>query len=414
MMTEQTVKPRRWKTWLRRAFVGLCAVFVLLASLLALGAFVPSITWIGVLGSLAMTIWPGWFIVGPLAAALLVWTLSRGRLRIGVAALAALTMLGAGILIAQVVSVAHANDVDVTIGNAFGFSQSLETVQPDEIVTYVRDQGDDLTLRIFKPRGKAPATGWPVLMHIHGGGWVEGSNDEQSADMRWYADKGWVVISVGYSLSSTKRHLWDKVMPQLGCAMAWTEKNIGARGGDVTRLSLRGGSAGGNLTANAAFMANAGTLTSVCGGTIPRVRSVTPIYPGADLVAIYNNDYVPNGPDVKTMVTRYTGGTPVQYPERYRAVASATHLTKAAPPTLIFITENDHLVPLASMQKFAADVRKAGVPVRTVSIPFGEHGFDISGLGNAIVRQVSLEWMRKYDKVPGEAAATPTESAPVD
>ena len=52
-------------------------------------------------------------------------------------------------------------------------------------------------------------------MHIHGGGWIEGSNQQQSAEWRWYADRGWIVVSVGYSLSSDKRHLWNQVIGQL-------------------------------------------------------------------------------------------------------------------------------------------------------------------------------------------------------
>lgn len=411
-MSEPT--PRRWRIWGRRAFLGFCAFLIIVMSLLALGSFLPDITWIGVLGSLGLTLWPAWFIVLPLGATLVFWRFSRNRIRPLLAALALLTMIGAGVVIHRVVSVAHANKATVTIGNSFGFSDSIHDVAPDEVVTYLKDQGDDLTLRIFKPRGKAPASGWPVFMNIHGGGWVEGSNKEQSADMRWFADQGYVVISVGYSLSTSKRHLWDRVMPQLGCAMAWTKKNIAARSGDVTRLSLRGGSAGGNLSLNAAYMANAETLTSACGGTVPRVEAVIPIYPGVDLVPIYNNSYVPNGADVRSMVTRYLGGSPAQYPQRYRATGSATHITTAAPPTLIFITENDHLVPLASMESFAEQVRKAGVPVHTVTIPHGEHGFDLVGMGNAMVRQISLDFLRKHGRTALTAPVAPTGSVAVD
>jgi acetyl esterase len=386
--------------WPGRITVLASGSVIFVCASLVIGAFAPSIGYVGLLGSLTLSLWTAWFVVLPLIAAVVVWRFASGRSRTLLVSMALLTAFGASIVLSRFISVAWANDVDVTFGNTFGFSGSLDEVKPDEVVVYTRDQGEDLTLRIFRPKGTAPSGGWPVLMHIHGGGWVEGSNEEQSADMRWFADQGWITISVGYSLSNETRHLWNRVHDQLGCAMAWTNANVSERGGNPSRLAVRGGSAGGNLAINASYMANAGTLRSSCGGIIPKVQSVTPIYPGVDLVAIYNNDYPLTGPDVQSMAQRYTGGSPQEFPERYSAVASASHISPTAPPTLMFMTENDHLVPLASMEEFAAKVRKAGIPFRLVSIPHAEHGFEIVGIGNAIVRQVSLQFMRQHDRPP--------------
>ena len=36
-----------------------------------------------------------------------------------------------------------------------------------------RDLGD-FQIRVFTPKGDAPASGWPVLIWFHGGGWVMG------------------------------------------------------------------------------------------------------------------------------------------------------------------------------------------------------------------------------------------------
>jgi hypothetical protein len=41
--------------------------------------------------------------------------------------------------------------------------------------------------------------------------------------------------------------------------------------------------------------------------------------------------------------TYYVGGSPRQFPDRYRFVASATHIDPAAPPTLVIFGANDHL-----------------------------------------------------------------------
>jgi acetyl esterase/lipase len=363
-----------------------------------LGAYVTTIPWVSVLGSLALSLWPAWLIVFAAAGGATAY-LARGNVRRTMIGLAAVTGLGATIITYQLISLAHAKDVHLSVGSPFGFSASpggsFIKATPDEVIPYTRDQGDVLKILMYRPK-RATSQLSPVLMYVHGGGWTAGTAGDAGGDLRWYADRGWLVVAVEYSLSTHKRHLWNRVIEQIGCALAWTNKNIGSRGGDEERIAMIGESAGGNLVLNAAYMANAGTLRSSCGGSVPHVEVVSSIFPGVDLTAIYNNKYVPNGPDVHDAVRQYIGGSPQQFPDRFTATASATHITPSAPPTLLFISEHDHLVPAESMRAFAKQASSAGVAIETVNVPFGEHGFNITGVGNAVVRQLSERFFNRH------------------
>lgn len=393
--------------WKRRIgyYSGYCLIVI--SALLVIGSYFPSINYIGIFGSVVLSLLPGWLVMIPIIAAMLVWGCGAGAPRVILVITAICTALAAVIIVFRVVGVARENGVQTSVGETLGFSDSLINNPPDELVRYTHDLGESLTVRIFRPKGRPPVGGWPVYMNIHGGGWVAGSNGDQSADMRWFADRGWIVVSVGYSLSGSTRHLSDRVTDQIGCAMAWTNANIRRRGGDPDRLALRGNSAGGNLAINVAYLANAGKLRSVCGGSVPRVQAVTPIYPGVDLDAIYHNDFALTGPWVRNMVVQYIGGAPAEFPQRYRWANSASHIAAGSPPTLVFVTPNDHLVPLKSMNTFVARARSAGVPIWTVTVPFAEHGFDAMGLGNAIVRQASLNFINKHIRSAGSRVPEP-------
>lgn len=387
-------KPRKWRG---RIGAGFGALLVALSALLVLGAFVPQIPWLGALGSVAVSLWPAWLVLLPLTGAWLVWRRWKGAAGKVTFAFGLAAALGSVWVIYAQVSLARANDVELTLGLPFGFAGSLGDIPADDSAIYTHDLGEPLKVLFYRPPMAAPG-GNPVLVYVHGGGWVSMSAAQRSRDMRWFADHGWLVVSVDYSLSSETRHLWDRMPLQVGCALAWVNGNIAARGGNPARIALIGESAGGELVLNAAYDANAGKLGSSCGGTLPRINAVSAIYPGVDLVAIYNNSYNPTGADVRSMVTRYIGGSPQQFADRYLSAASAPKISASAPPTLMFISENDHLVPLASMEAFKEQARRGGVPLHTISVPFAEHGFDATGIGNALVRQATLKFINVHDR----------------
>jgi acetyl esterase/lipase len=189
---------------------------------------------------------------------------------------------------------------------------------------------------------------------------------------------------------------------QIGCALGWVVANAAKYGGDSTRLSMSGDSAGGNLAINTAYLSAAGRLSSSCGGIMPKVAAVSVMYPVVDPADLYDNRDPALGGTSRDMAGAYTGGSPQQFPDRYASIASATYITAAAPPTLIIVGEADHLVPVGGTHRFAERAMAAGVDVDLVSVPYADHVFDgrRGSIGQQAYRQLTVRWLREHGQAP--------------
>ncbi|WP_371663420.1 carboxylesterase family protein [Streptomyces sp. NBC_00280] len=112
--------------------------------------------------------------------------------------------------------------------------------------------GDDiLNLSVVAPAQVAGhAAPCPVLVWIHGGGFLGGSPASPWYDGRSFARDGVVCVTVGYRLGVDGFAPLDDVPTNLGLrdlllALDWVQENIGAFGGDPGRVTLAGQSAGG-------------------------------------------------------------------------------------------------------------------------------------------------------------------------
>lgn len=371
-------------------------VLSVLPLILLVGAWLPQLPVIGALGSIAVSLWPAWLALLALLGAAIGRVSLSGPFRHVPLGMAALVTFGSADAIFRLLSVAQANGVAVAPLAPFGSGGGRATNPADKVTAYTRDLGEALTIRFWRPAGNPPPGGWPIFVYVHGGGWISESNRQRSSDMRWFADQGLLVASVEYSLSGEHRHLWDRTIAQVGCALSWLRVNAAARGGKTEDIVLFGDSAGGNLVINAAYLASAGKLPSTCGGSPPRIRAVSATYPVVDPQAMYRGSYSLTGRAARDMVRKYVGGSPERFPARYRAISSSSAIHPGAPPTLIFIGENDHLVPPESMHSFVTEAQAAGIEVEKVSVPFGEHVFDAAGIGNAIVRQKTYRFIMTH------------------
>ncbi|SDR73787.1 carboxylesterase/lipase family protein [Microterricola viridarii] len=113
-----------------------------------------------------------------------------------------------------------------------------------------------LNVNVFTPAPLAPGTdaaesaGLPVLVYIHGGGYVSGSPSSPWYDGAPFNRDGVIVVSVSYRLgfhgfgyiedAPMNRGVLDWLL-----ALEWVQDNIAAFGGDPRQVTLAGQSAGG-------------------------------------------------------------------------------------------------------------------------------------------------------------------------
>ncbi|MDL5156726.1 alpha/beta hydrolase [Actinomycetospora termitidis] len=374
--------------------LGLAALAVVL---IALGALVPGL---GPLSGYATITVPGYgptLVVVGLVVVLLALVVRLRLRRAGtvVAVLGGVGTVALGVVVGLVVSAA---------GQAGGSVDLVRAVDPhgggsvpDGYPQYgTGPDGAPLHAAVYRPGGaRGPV---PVFVYVHGGGWVGGSELDNSADMRWFADQGRLVVSVGYTLATRDRPTWDLAGAQVACALAQVAALAPGQGGDPSRLVLSGDSAGGQLAVSVAYHAASGTQASACGGRVPVPRGVLVQYPAVDPAGAWEEGRVPGDPGnaARGFQEAYTGGTPEQVPDRYTAVAGVPAITPAAPPTLVLAPTDDELVPPDGVAAFVDAARATGVDATLVRIPYANHAYDIGGvssLGNQVRRSVSQAWL---------------------
>jgi acetyl esterase len=317
-------------------------------------------------------------LVGLIVLVVGIVALARGRRRSGTVA-AVLGGAGAAANIAVVtmllVAITSAGGSVNLFAATFGLS-SINEATPDRQEVYdTTSSGDDLSVSIYEPEGHKGAA--PTILNVHGGGWIAGNADSASSELRGLADHGYLVVSVEYELATPDNATWKSAPAQVACAAAWIDAHADELGADMGRLAFWGDSSGGNLVANTAGAAAQGTVESSCGGDVPIPKAVVTDYPALDVTSLYENAPVGPGRGTGTRIfaTSYTGGTPEEFPERYEAVNSATHINADAPPMLMMTAMRDDVIAPSDQLEWADAARDRGADVETVKIPLANHAY---------------------------------------
>ena len=384
---------------------GIVGLLLALFGLATLGSFVPAIPLLGEIGPLLTASYGPWIVILSLAGAIWTfrrWRSSTRRRTLLVAGLALFAALGMSYIQARQIGVAQSQGANVSLAGAFlSHGQADATLKPETVV-YARDEGQDLPIDIYRPAPATAGKSSPIFIYIHGGGWGAETLKQRQSDFRWFATRGFLVMSFEYPLATETRPTWNVTHPLLGCALVWANANAARYGGDPARLALWGESAGGNLALNVSYMANAGTLKPACPGQLPSIAATAALYPVVDPERMYHNPNPLIGVFGRIMTTRYTGGTPKQFPDRYKEIGSSSHIGAKAPPTLLIIPEADHLVVPQAAYDFEAAARAAGVKTKLIRMPYAEHSFDLrsGSIGNQMVRQTMLRFLAEHGLKP--------------
>jgi acetyl esterase len=249
-------------------------------------------------------------------------------------------------------------------------------------------RGRRLLLRLHRP---TEGEDLPVLIYLHGGGWVWGSIDTHDRLMRSYAAAaGCAVLGVDYALSP------EAVFPQALEECAAVLRHLAVAGKDLgldsRRVVLGGDSAGANLATGVALLdAEAAEPVSLRGlllnygvfdhdlGTASYREFADGYGLTFDKMRFYWDAYCPDP------VARLS---PFASPLR----ADLTRL----PATLLHIAELDVLA--AENQAFAERLRQAGVHLEMQVFPGTVHGFlralgQVSAADRAV--EAAGEWLKE-------------------
>src|SRR5262249_11286002 len=88
------------------------------------------------------------------------------------------------------------------------------------------------------------------------------------------------------------------------------------------------------------------------------------------------------------------GGTPNEFPERYREASPVNCITGPLPPTLIIQGGRDHVVEARFARALDARLRATGTPSALLEVPWAEHAFD--AVSGGLSSQLVLYHMERF------------------
>jgi acetyl esterase/lipase len=228
----------------------------------------------------------------------------------------------------------------------------------EEWITVSGDVGD-VRVRIVKPVG-APGV-LPVVLYVHGGGWVLGNAGTHDRLVRELAvGTGAAIVFVEYTPAPDAHY--PVQIEQAYAVAQWVTKEGSSEGLDGSRMAVAGDSVGGNMTAALAIIAKQR-------GDVRFVHQ-SMYYPVTD-AAQDSDSYreFKDGPflTAEAMAWFWDNYSPETEP-RNEITASPLRATlsdlEGLPPAFLIVDENDVLRDEG--EAYAGKLREAGVPITTV------------------------------------------------
>ncbi len=230
-------------------------------------------------------------------------------------------------------------------------------------------------VRVYR-HTSTPAAGAPLVLNLHGGGWVLGNLQHSDWSCSVLAARlGAVVVSVDYRLAPD--HPAPAAFEDCWAVHAHLARDASDVGGDATRVAVTGDSAGGNL---AALLAVAHRDALRAGGSdapAAPLRHQALVYPAVDLtlsspsIAARPHAPVLPGRNIDRFLEHYTGGTGLDPADP--ALSPLFADLEGVAPALVQTADNDPLED--DGERYADALRAAGVPVRYTRYERVPHGF---------------------------------------
>lgn len=130
-------------------------------------------------------------------------------------------------------------------------------------IPYLDDSNPYHMLDVFYPEGEHPTEGLPVIIDIHGGGWMYATKDLNEYYCMELASKGYTVFSISYRLVPDVTV--NEQLQDCSSALKWISENMKDYPANPASVMLTGDSAGGQLSAYEAVLNQSKELREIFG-----------------------------------------------------------------------------------------------------------------------------------------------------
>lgn len=284
-----------------------------------------------------------------------------------------------------------------------------QRITPDVAnVEYANVNGISLKLDIYLPKNVAKP--YPVIVWIHGGGWVGGSKENPTAASM--VQQGYAVVSINYRLSG--QAIFPAQIHDCKAAIRWIRANAVTYGFHSERIGAWGSSAGGHLVAMLGTAGAVDSLEGTVGGNLQfssRVQAVCDWYGPSNLPTICDfpsaiNHCSPTSPEALLI-----GGAIKDHLAQAVAASPITYVSANDPPFLIQHGTDDMTVPFHQSVELDSALKAVGVAVRFHAIAKTGHGG--GGFAADSTRRRVAEFFDRHLKAPATAVEDIEEQANV-
>jgi len=211
-------------------------------------------------------------------------------------------------------------------------------VRPDQV--YAEPDGLSLRFDLFR---KQTSEVLPLVICIHGGGWISGSKEDVREVALLLASTGYAVACPNYRLAPL--HPFPAAVDDIHAFVKAAKLNAAEWGIDPKRIAAFGHSAGGHLACMAGLSGE------------ERVEAVIATSGITDLTAPREQHF-----SVSWSFLEQFMGVPYEgNEERYKDASPVSHVRRGAPPFLIVHGEMDDIVPVSQSEALASKLAECGV-----------------------------------------------------
>lgn len=253
-----------------------------------------------------------------------------------------------------------------------------------------RDSGSsDFEFDFFRPDNDDKL---PLVIFVHGGGWISGDRTMFRDEAIWLADKGYACACPSYRLAPL--HPFPAAVSDVQSMVAYARREAPNLGIDPNLVAVIGNSAGGHLAAMTALLDHPLDPSLEFGGMSPKANSAVAISPITDLT----DPRAQHLPIAWSFLEQFMACPFEGHEVLWHQASPIHHVSRDAAPLLIIHGDEDDVVPVEQSQRLASALTSAGAHTALEVLNGEMHSFSLEGWFR--IRSLYLNWVEDLVGAP--------------